>query len=96
MPGDWLNYTVNIASERDYTFTVRVATDVAGGVFHLQVDGRTVTPRISVPQTNGWQTWQTLVVPNVHLPQGVHTLQLVMDTGGFYNTIGNFNWFSLQ
>jgi len=96
MPGDWLNYTVNIASERDYTFTVRVATDVAGGVFHLQVDGRTVTPRISVPQTNGWQTWQTLVVPKVHLPEGLHTLQLVMDTGGFYNTIGNFNWFSLQ
>jgi len=30
------------------------------------------------------------------LPEGLHTLQLVMDTGGFYNTIGNFDSFSLQ
>lgn len=95
-PGDWLNYTVDIARARNYTLNVRVATDVAGGVFHLQVDGRTVTPRISVPETEGWQTWQTLTVPNVPLPQGTHTLQLVMDSGGYYNTVGNINWFSLE
>ncbi len=95
-PGDWLNYTVNIAHSGKYTFNARVASDVGGGVFHLAVDGHAVTPRISVPQTNGWQTWQTLTVPNVELPRGVHTLQLVMDIGGFYNTIGNFNWFSLN
>ncbi len=95
-PGDWLNYTVNIARAGSYTFQARVATDVGGGVFHLAVDGHRVTPPISVPQTNGWETWQTLSVPNVQLPAGQHTLQLVMDTGGFYNTVGNFNWFSLQ
>jgi glucosylceramidase len=95
-PGDWLNFTVNIAHAGSYTFSARVATDVGGGVFHLAVDGHAVTPRISVPQTNGWQTWQTLTVPNVELPGGAHTLQLVMDSGGFYNTIGNFNWFSLN
>jgi hypothetical protein len=49
-----------------------------------------------VPQTNGWQTWQTLSVPGILLPAGTHTLQMVMDTGGYYNTIGNFNWFSLE
>ena len=95
-PGDWLNYTVNIVSAHLYTFSVRVATAVGGGVFHLAVDGHPVTPPISVPETEGWQTWQTLQVPNVELPAGTHTLQLVMDSGGYYNTIGNFNWFSLQ
>ena len=95
-PGDWLNYTVTIQRAGSYTFAARVATDVGGGVFHLAVDGQAVTPPISVPQTNGWQTWQTIQVPNVMLPGGVHTLQLVMDSGGFYNTVGNFNWFSLQ
>jgi hypothetical protein len=95
-PGDWLNYTVNIASAGTYTLHVRVATDVGGGVFHLAVDGQRVTPPISVPQTNGWETWQTLDIPNVHLPQGPHTLQLVMDSGGYYNTVSNFNWFSLD
>ncbi len=95
-PGNWLNYTVNIAHAGAYTFNARVATDVGGGVFHLAVDGHAVTPPLSVPQTNGWQTWQTLTVPNVQLPGGTHTLQLVMDSGGFYNVVGNFNWFSLQ
>ncbi len=95
-PGDWLNYSVDIAAARAYTLQVRIATEVGGGVFHLAADGQRVTPGIPVPQTNGWQTWQTLTIPDVQLPAGKHTLQLVMDSGGFYNTVGNFNWFSLQ
>ena len=35
-PGDWLNYTVNIAAARKYTLKVRVAADVGGGVIHIQ------------------------------------------------------------
>ena len=95
-PGDWLNYTVDIATARNYTLQVRVAIDVGGGVFHLNVDGQRVTPYISVPETGGWQTWQTLEIPDVPLPEGIHTLQLVMDSGGYYNTVGNLNWFSLN
>jgi hypothetical protein len=95
-PADWLNYTVNIERAGAYTLNVRVATQVAGGVFHLGLDGRDISGPISVPQTNGWQTWQTLTVPGIRLPAGPHTLQMVMDTGGYYNTIGNFNWFSLE
>jgi hypothetical protein len=95
-PGDWLNYTVNIARAGTYTLHVRVATQVAGGVFHLAVDGQNVSGPISVPETEGWQNWQTLDVPGVPLPGGIHTLQMVMDTGGYYNTVGNFNWFSLD
>jgi glucosylceramidase len=95
-PGDWLNYTVNIATARAYTLQVRVANGVGGGVFHLNLDGQQVTPHISVPETGGYQTWQTLQIPDVRLPEGIHTLQLVMDSGGFYNAVGNFNWFSLN
>ncbi len=96
LPGDWLDYTVDIASARAYTLEVRVANGVGGGVFHLNVDGKRVTPYISVPETGGYQSWQTLSIPDVELPQGQHTLQLVMDFGGYYNAVGNFNWFSLQ
>jgi hypothetical protein len=95
-PGDWLNYTVNISQARRYTLQVRVANGVGGGVFHFKLDGERVTPAISVPETGGYQAWQTLEVPDVPLPQGQHTLQLVMDSGGYYNAVGNFNWFSLN
>jgi glucosylceramidase len=96
LPGDWLNYTVNIASARSYTLAVRVAGGVGGGVFHFNLDGQQITPHISVPETGGYQNWQTLEIPDVRLPEGVHTLQLVMDSGGFFNAVGNFNWFSLE
>jgi glucosylceramidase len=95
-PGDWLNYTVDIATARAYTLQVRVANGVGGGVFHLNLDGQRITPHISVPETGGYQSWQTLEIPDVRLPEGIHTLQLVMDSGGYYNAVGNFNWFSLN
>ncbi len=69
---------------------------VGGGVFHLNVDGKRITEFISVPETGGYQTWQTLSIPDVRLPRGQHTLQMVMDSGGYYNAVGNFNWFSLN
>ena len=95
-PGDWLNYTVNIASAGAYTFNARIANGVGGGVFHVAVDGQRATPNISVPETGGYQTWQTLSIPGVRLPQGKHVIQLVMDSGGFYNAVGNFNWISFE
>ena len=95
-PGDWLNYTVNVAAASTYTLHARVAGGVGGGSFHLLVDGQRVTQNISVPETGGYQSWQTLDVPGVRLPQGQHTLQLVMDSGGFYNAVGNFNWLSFD
>jgi hypothetical protein len=67
-PGDWLNHTADIAQARTYTLHVRIATDVGGVVFHLAVEGQNVSGLISMPQTNGWQTWQTLDVPGVRRP----------------------------
>ncbi len=95
-PGDWLNYTVTIAATRTYTLHVRVATQVPGGTFHLACDGKQVTPSTTVPQTGGWQTFQTIDIPDVTLPAGQHVLQLVMENPGTYSAIANFNWFSLD
>ncbi len=95
-PGDWLNYTVNIAAARSYTLQVRVASGVPGGTLHLACDGRTVTQSISVPWTTGWETFETLEVSDVKLPAGIHVLQLVMDNPGVYSAIAKFNWFALN
>lgn len=95
-PGDWLNYTVSIAAAKRYTLQVRVASGVPGGTFHLACDGRKVTPSISVPFTNGWETFETIEVPNVELPAGVHVIQLIMDNPGVYSAIANFHWFAFN
>ena len=45
-----------------YAIDARVASPDSGGAFHLEVDGTPVTGRVSVPNTGGWQTWETVSV----------------------------------
>src|SRR5947209_2565510 len=52
-PGEWLNYTVNVAATTAYTLDARVAAGGAGGTFHLSVDGKPVTAPIRVGYTGG-------------------------------------------
>src|SRR5205814_484900 len=58
--GEWLNYTVNVASAGTYTVRFTVASPVTGGSFHLEMNGVNVTGPLTIPNTGGWQTWQTI------------------------------------
>ena len=73
------------------TLEARVASPAAGGTFHVEVDGINKTGAMSVPNTDGWQTWTTLSQP-VMLDAGVHILRLSFDAQGPGGTIGNFNY----
>ncbi|HMF93287.1 MAG TPA: carbohydrate-binding protein [Vicinamibacterales bacterium] len=86
--GEWLNYTVNIASAGSYTATFRVASRGQGGTFHVEFDGTNVTGAITVPNTGGWQTWQS-VSTTVTLSAGTQIAHLVMDSNGASGGIGN-------
>jgi hypothetical protein len=95
MAGEWLNYTLNVAAAGTYDVDVRVASDGAGGTFHLEVNGIDVTGHLTVPDTGGWQTWTTIHVPAVTLNGGVQVWRLVMDTNGATTAVGNFNWIAI-
>jgi hypothetical protein len=90
-PGEWLNYTVNVATAGTYTVDFRVASRDAGGTFHLNVNGTDVTGPLTVPTTGGWQTWTTVTKTGVPLPAGTQVLRLVLDSAPGSN-VGNFNW----
>ena len=80
--GEWMKYTVDVASAGDYTMTARVARGTGGtGVFHIEVDGVDVTGSISVEDTGGWQTWADKTA-NVTLNNGEQVAKLVIDAGG--------------
>jgi len=93
---EWLNYTVNVAAPGTYTLHVRVASQPSGGTFHFALNGRDISGPIALPTTGGFQNWQTIDVPDVHLPGGVQVLQLIMDGPGSSGSVGNFNWFSFD
>ncbi len=87
--GEWLNYTVTVASAGAYTVQFRVASLGAGGAFHLEMNGANVTGRLTVPDTGGWQNWRTVSAP-VDLTAGQQVARLVIDGDGAVGA-GNFD-----
>lgn len=81
--GDWLNYTSTVNVSGSYDLHVKVANTVAGGTFSIDLDGRPWVPSQSVPNTGGYQTWQSVNIDSVAIPLGQHTFTLKVGTGGF-------------
>lgn len=87
--GEWLQYGVTVATAGTYTTQFRVASLGAGGRFHFEMNGTNVTGSLTVPDTGGWQNWQT-VATTVQLNAGTQTARLVIDASGT-NAAGNFD-----
>jgi hypothetical protein len=81
-PGEWLNYTVNVARAGTYTVTLRVGSP-SGASLHVGFNGPSAGTwrSVSVPATGGWQNWTTVSV-SVTLGAGVQQMTLWFDTGG--------------
>jgi hypothetical protein len=94
--GEWLKYTVNATQTRNYTLNIRIANQGTGATFRVEVDGVDRTGAITVPDTGGWDTWQTIPV-TIPLTQGQRVLRVVMLTSNAQNSsVGNFGFFSFQ
>jgi hypothetical protein len=90
-PGEWLNYSINVSAAGTYTVNFRVASAGQGGTFHLEINGANITGSLTVPNTGGWQNWQT-VSQTISLAAGAQMARLVMDSNGSV-AVGNFDWF---
>jgi beta-glucosidase len=87
-PGEWLEYTIEVPDPSAiYSIKARVASTTAGQM-RVRLDG-TVLGTVQIPDTGGWQNWQTVTLPNVPITgvSGASALRLEMLTGGF-----NLNW----
>ncbi|HSY77318.1 MAG TPA: sugar-binding protein, partial [Bacteroidia bacterium] len=81
--GEWEKYTVNVTSAGAYTLQARVASITAGNSLHVEIDGVNISGSIAVPNTTGFQTWQTASVTTPVLAVGKHIMRIYMETGGF-------------
>jgi len=83
--GEWLEYTVDVATSGNYLVQARVASNTAGGTFHLEFDTVDKTGEIVAPGTGGWQNWTT-VSAVVTLDAGEQTLRFANSAStGEYN-----------
>jgi hypothetical protein len=81
--GEWLAYTVNVASAGVYTLEARVATPASGKSFHVELNGVNISGSIAVPATGDWQAYQTVRVTTPMISAGQKVVRIVMDTDGF-------------
>jgi hypothetical protein len=81
--GEWLEYTVNVTTAGAYTLDVRVASTSAGKTFHVEINNVNVSGTITVPNTGGWQNWQTVTVSTSSLTTGQKVMKIAMDAGDF-------------
>ncbi|RKP57243.1 carbohydrate-binding protein [Cohnella endophytica] len=86
--GDWMDYAVNIPTAGAYNVDFRVSSPYAGTQLQLR-SGATTLATVTVPNTGGYQTWQT-VTANVNLAAGNQTLRVYAVTNGW-----NFNWMNI-
>jgi aryl-phospho-beta-D-glucosidase BglC (GH1 family) len=80
---EWMLYDINIAADAVYDINIRIAAGAGGGSFRLEMDDADITSQYYSPITGGWQTWQTLTIPNVVLKTTDKQLKFVMETSGF-------------
>ena len=95
LPGEWLNYRVNVPTAGTFNLDVRVASNGQGGTFHVEVNGVDKTGPMIIPNTGGWWAWTTIRKTGVSLGAGQQTIRLVMDANGSTGFVGNINWFRL-
>jgi endoglucanase len=81
--GEWLQYTVNVQSKKNYTAKLWIAADSTGGKIAL-VTGKGRAPvTIYVPVTGGNNNWQAVEIKNIPLQKGRQTVRIVAEAGNF-------------
>lgn len=77
--GEWVAYTVNVASTGDYDLEARVGSGFDNSAYHIEIDGAPVTSRIVVPNAGNWDTYQWLGKKRVTLAAGQHVVKVVSE-----------------
>ena len=93
--GEWLTYTINVASPGTYQLQASVNNAAGGAAFHADFGNGIVTSSIAVPNTGSWTDYQTVTSGAVTLPAGTFVMKIKMDKNATNGAVGNFDWFDL-
>jgi hypothetical protein len=84
---DWIEYGVKVDEAALFTLDLRVASQPGGGEIRLVNEANETLDIITVPTTNGWQSYTTISSKLISLPVGEYNLRIVAAKGNF-----NLNW----
>lgn len=85
--GEWLEYTVHLEKSGLYRLDFRVASLSNTGVISVSSDGGEMGTLLSVPNTGGWQSYQTLSLDDLYFTAGTQVVRITFSGGDV-----NLNW----
>jgi enterochelin esterase-like enzyme len=83
--GEWLEYTVDVQYPGVYSMDLRVACNGDGRKLSVSIDGVDIASHISIPNTAGWQNWQTISVRDIPLTAGQKIMRLTIGDVDYIN-----------
>jgi len=82
-PGEWLEYTVNVAQKGLYDISASIASVIVGGTFRVKI-GTTESELIKAPATNSWVTTK-MASFSMNLEAGTQIMRFtIVDKPVFY------------
>lgn len=83
--GEWIEYTIDVQTAGVYDMSFRYASgnSSGGGPFYFEIEGKKVSPDITVPNSSDWDAWASKSVTNIELTKGQHVLRLFIENGEF-------------
>lgn len=79
--GEWLEYTVDVKYDDEYTFIAKVASGVENSGFSLSIDGKDIAGgKITAPKGEDWTTYTTVEGETSKLTAGKHILKLTIES----------------
>jgi hypothetical protein len=101
--GEWLHYTLEVKEAGAYAVDLRLASPGTGGTVRLEFSSGDGTGPLPVPDTGGWQQYQTVSATSpVRLAAGRQAMRVLFDapaspqltTAGGH--VCNLNWIALR
>lgn len=80
---EWLEYTVEVLQEGNYTFHILFATTGRYGKFHLEFDGIDKTGKISVLSTGSYSKFVAINLKAIALKKGIQVMRIFFDYGEY-------------
>lgn len=90
--GDWIQFDVNVTATGEYDFDFEYAAAASAGLISVEIDDTVVFDNFSLPQTSSASDFKNIIKESVNLTQGVHTLKINVQNGGFNLDKININY----
>ncbi|MEQ9309433.1 MAG: cellulase family glycosylhydrolase [Balneolaceae bacterium] len=81
--GEWLEYTVDVTTAGTYDIVARISSGISTGKLRLRLNNRTIFENVAVQNTGGYQSYQQLQIGSYTFSEGVQTIQVEAQSGGF-------------